>query len=78
MCNSIIVSCVKSKIKLQSDLCIFFPFLPYLNFFKHPLWKKTTKPLYFFRENVQSLGTLTMKFHANYPLSFLQHVAAKP
>lgn len=70
LCNSITLRCAKPKIKLQSDLCIFFPVLSYLIFFQISTLKKPTRPHYFFRENVQSLGTLTMKFHANYPQIF--------
>lgn len=45
-CNSIILRCVKHKIKPHSNLCLFFPVLPY--FFQTSTLKETnqTTPLF--------------------------------
>lgn len=62
---------LKSKLIYKVINVSFLPVLLYLNFFQtSTLEKNPTKPLCFFRENVE--------FHANYPISFLQQVAAKP
>lgn len=76
ICNSITLRCAKPKIKLQSDLCIFFPVLSYLIFFQISTLKKPDHTIFSGRM-FRALENSQWNFMQTIP-KFLQQVAAKP